>query len=1105
MAKDLLLKTFFLPLIFLMTLQISLAQEVFINEIHYDNAETDRNEGIEIAGPASSNLSGWSLVLYNGSGGGSYNTILLEESFAHEQDGWGVTFYALPVNGLQNGSPDGIALVDNTGTVVQFLSYEGVFTATNGPAAGMESTDIGVAEGSSTPAGYSLQLSGTGASYTHFSWSAPAPATYNAPNQQQTLLSGPTSTVLFINELHYDNASSDVNEGIELAGSAGLVLDGYTLVLYNGNGGTPYGNPITLSGTLPDQDGGYGTYMVMLPVNGLQNGAPDGLALVGPTGQVLQFLSYEGSFTAVGGPADGLTSTDIGLEEDGYTPVGYSLQLVGKGTAYEAFTWAAPMAATFGNINSGQSFGGIIVDPQADTVTIATARTLALGRELVVCGVLTATDQFGGPAFIQDTTGGIALFDTQIHDSGLYQIGDSLCVKASLGAFNQQIQLVDVRELTSFGPAIQPIVPKVVTLAELAAVEGQLVRLENVLFTDNGLLFPNSNYTITDGSSTGDVRINAGVESLVGKLIPEGAVPVTGVVGSFRGSMQLLPRFAQDLPSAAPYEPAGSTIARSTTLDIATWNMEFFGATQKDFGPNDEALQLENAKKVLMALEADIIAVQEISDEAFLAQLAGELPGNWALSCSQVYSYSYQPVDPNFPAQKLCYLYNADVVSVLEERVMFEEFYTTLRTTNDASLLPDYPTSVSSFWASGRLPYLLKVQATVEGVSEKVVLVNIHAISNGGGVQSYYRRSYDVQVLKDSLDTYYGNAQVVLLGDYNDDVDEPVLENAPSSVSPYAPFVNSPEYFVPSLALSEAGFRSYVTRPNMIDHIAISNELVAEYIVGSEQVFIPFNLISNYVNTTSDHMPVLVRFELFEPLVVSIAGEQVVYSGYAPEACTSLMASASGGKGDYTYIWSTGNAEPVIEVCPQESTTYTLTVFDAVGNSTTESYRVCAIDTTCSEDKIQLCWQPDPADAVYVQLCLPNTLAGFFLKKGASLGACFAEEACTEEEKAQAARMASASRAKVQHLSINNALSVSPNLVSERAKVDFVVLEEGQTTLQVYNTAGQELVTIFNAREKMGVSRSAELSVGHFKNGVYLVKMTTASGEVLTTKFVVNR
>ena len=53
------------------------ATPVFINEIHYDNAGADSGEAIEIAGPAGTDLSGWSLVLYNGNGGAAYKTTAL--------------------------------------------------------------------------------------------------------------------------------------------------------------------------------------------------------------------------------------------------------------------------------------------------------------------------------------------------------------------------------------------------------------------------------------------------------------------------------------------------------------------------------------------------------------------------------------------------------------------------------------------------------------------------------------------------------------------------------------------------------------------------------------------------------------------------------------------------------------------------------------------------------------------------------------------------------------------------------------------------------------------------------------------------------------------
>ncbi|QZD96132.1 endonuclease/exonuclease/phosphatase family protein [Qipengyuania gelatinilytica] len=321
---------------------------VFINEFHYDNASTDTGEFIEIANLDLIDLTGWTLVLYNGSNGTDYGTIALSGS---EQ----FTTVNLPTNGLQNGAPDGFALVDAGGNVVMFLSYEGSFTATTGPAAGLTSTDIGVAETSSTPIGDSLQLTGTGSTYGDFTWADASANTSGAANTGQVIES--LTPVVFINEFHYDNASSDVGEFIEVAGTAGLDLTGYSLVLYNGSNGAVY-NTIALDGSVIDDEGtGFGAVAFDLPSNGLQNGAPDGIALVAPDGSVLQFLSYEGTFVAVDGPAAGIESTDVGVAETGTTNVGDSLQLTGTGNDAIDFTWTGPLAESRGTLNAGQSFG----------------------------------------------------------------------------------------------------------------------------------------------------------------------------------------------------------------------------------------------------------------------------------------------------------------------------------------------------------------------------------------------------------------------------------------------------------------------------------------------------------------------------------------------------------------------------------------------------------------------------------------------------------------------------------------------------------------------------------------------------------------------------
>jgi len=137
----------------------------------------------------------------------------------------------------------------------------------------------------------------------------------------------PTSTPLagiavWINELHYDNQGADSGEFVEVAGTAGVSLSGWTLVTYNGNGGRKYG-AVALGGTIPNTQSVFGVLAFDLP--GLQNGSPDGLALVDAAGVVVQFLSYEGRFTAADGAAFDIVSADIGVEEPDATPAGHSL------------------------------------------------------------------------------------------------------------------------------------------------------------------------------------------------------------------------------------------------------------------------------------------------------------------------------------------------------------------------------------------------------------------------------------------------------------------------------------------------------------------------------------------------------------------------------------------------------------------------------------------------------------------------------------------------------------------------------------------------------------------------------------------------------------
>ena len=173
-------------------LPVSATAAVFINEIHYDDATAsgDTGERVEVVATAGESLGGYRIYLYNGSTPSAAvtydNDLVPTGSMATCGGSVRIATVAYPSNGIQNGANDAIALVDGSGTLVQFLSYEGAVTGSNGPAAGRTSTSLPVSETGSTAAGTSLQLGGSGNSYAHFSWQASGSQTFGACNRNQT-------------------------------------------------------------------------------------------------------------------------------------------------------------------------------------------------------------------------------------------------------------------------------------------------------------------------------------------------------------------------------------------------------------------------------------------------------------------------------------------------------------------------------------------------------------------------------------------------------------------------------------------------------------------------------------------------------------------------------------------------------------------------------------------------------------------------------------------------------------------------------------------------------------------------------------------------------
>jgi hypothetical protein len=117
-----------------------------INEVDYDNVGTDSAEFIEIYNPSGTDvdLTGIEIVLVNGANSQPYGSVDLTDAMVLPAGGYLVVAgpsVTVPMSALaldpgwstdqiQNGSPDGLALIDTTSnTVLDALSYEGSITA----------------------------------------------------------------------------------------------------------------------------------------------------------------------------------------------------------------------------------------------------------------------------------------------------------------------------------------------------------------------------------------------------------------------------------------------------------------------------------------------------------------------------------------------------------------------------------------------------------------------------------------------------------------------------------------------------------------------------------------------------------------------------------------------------------------------------------------------------------------------------------------------------------------------------------------------------------------------------------------------------------------
>jgi uncharacterized protein len=740
---------------------------VFINEIHYDNSgASDVGEAIEVAGFAGVDLTGWSLVLYNGNGGASYGTIALSGVISNQSNGFGTVSVLAP--GLQNGAPDGIALVDNYGRVIQFLSYEGVMTATSGPANGLTSTAISVSEEPAPAAGLSLQLVGTGSSAADFIWVAAADDNFGTINNGQSFLSGSALGQISVSDasiVEGDTDASFMTFTVTRAGGFDTVATVDYDLFFNGDAdSTDLGDDFATSGTITFGIGEtQQTFRILI----------DG-DTVGEPNETFEIILSNVTGNAV--IADGLAIGTI-INND---PVTLTIsEIQGEG---HTSTYAGQPVVINGIVTAVDTNGFYIQSETGDEnartsdgifVFTSTAPTVAVGDRVVVNG--TVTEFVGG-------TGALSLTQITAPTVTILTSGNVLPTAIVIGAggLTPPSGFIDDDGMTSYDPLTDGI-------DFWESLEGMRVTIDAPIVVSNTTSFGETDVVASGGVGASGINDRGGITIAPGDFNPEkiqidddsgifaGYTPgysigdrlssVTGIVNYSFNNYEVLVTEAVTLTTDVTLaREVTSLVGDNNYVTIATYNVE-------NLDPTDLKFDLVASDIVYSLRAPDIIGLQEIQDADGAGtgtNLSGTVTAQLlidAILAAGGPRYTYVEVAPTVTNTtggepngniRPGFLYNADRVSLVEGSL-----------TQIAS--PAFNNSrsplVASFEFNGQVITTVNVHFTSRGGSE--TLWGANQPPAAAGEASRTAQAAAVQAfINDHLATN-PDYELALLGDFN--------------------------------------------------------------------------------------------------------------------------------------------------------------------------------------------------------------------------------------------------------------------------------------------------------------------------------------------------
>lgn len=274
---------------------------------------------------------------------------------------------------------------------------------------------------------------------------------------------------------------------------------------------------------------------------------------------------------------------------------------------------------------------------------IADARSMSIGTEVTVRGVVTHGAELGIIRYLQDGTGGIAAYPGSGSVANFPETvkkGDSILVVGFLKEFNN---LLEIDPITDYGIIESGVTlpnPLVLTPSQVGEDdEGELVAINNVIFDDAGGVFSQgSSYDFTANGQPLSIFIRSG-HPLNGVAIPLSPVRLVGIASQYQSSYQLLPRGPEDIILVDDFYLLGNPV--QTEIDNngfrLSWKTNEMGDSKVRYGLDKENLDQEVSDAALKT-EHSIVLEGLAPGEFYYAQAVSNNGNIDAESSIQVYS-----------------------------------------------------------------------------------------------------------------------------------------------------------------------------------------------------------------------------------------------------------------------------------------------------------------------------------------------------------------------------------------------------------------------------------------------------------------------------------